>query len=48
MTIKLVAPEGYKYKDKMTERLYSEVITDDSKQNRYELVPASDEPIIEM
>ena len=48
MTIKLTAPEGYKYKDKMTERLYSEVITDDSKQNKYELVPDTNEAPVEI
>lgn len=48
MKIKLTAPEGYKYKDKMTNRLYSEVIADESKQNRYELVPATEDPVIEM
>ena len=36
MKIKLTAPEGYKYRDKMTNRTHSEVITED--RTRYELV----------
>lgn len=42
---KLIAPEGYKYKDVRTEVLHSEVITD--KPERFELVPDTTEPIAE-
>lgn len=39
MKIRLEAPEGYKYQDSMTGRLYSVVIVDKNKQSRFELVP---------
>lgn len=38
---RLKAPEGYKYRDKHTGKLHSEVITND--KNRYELVPDTTE-----
>ena len=39
MKIKLKAPDGYLYYDKLTDRYYSEVITTD--RARYQLVPAT-------
>lgn len=37
--IKIVAPEGYKYQDKMTGRKYSEVVTsNDNNKSRFVLV----------
>lgn len=46
MKTKLKAPDGYLYYDALTDRYYSEVITDN--RARYTLVPALDEQIIEM
>ena len=42
---KLIAPEGYKWRDTKTEVQHSEVITD--KPKRFELVPDTTEPIVE-
>ena len=39
MKIRLKAPEGYLYYDKLTDRYYSEVFTNNL--SRYILVPAS-------
>lgn len=39
MKVKLKAPDGYLYYDALTDRYYSEVITDN--RARYTLVPAS-------
>lgn len=48
MKIKLKAPEGYKLKDSLTEKLHSEVVTDDKERDRYKLVPYREEQIQEI
>jgi len=45
--IKLIAPDGYKLKDKRTGKLHSEVVTDEKNRDKYELVPESGEQTIE-
>lgn len=47
MKIKLTAPDGYMYYDSLTERAYSEVITDEKSRARFSLVPAEPKPIKE-
>lgn len=48
MKVKLKAPEGYKLKDILTEKLHSEVVTDDSQRDRYVLVPNTEDQIQEI
>ena len=38
MMIKLTAPDGYTYLDKLTNRTHKTVIIDYSKRNRFELI----------
>lgn len=47
MKIRIKAPEGYKYRDTKTGRLYSELVIDSSKKDRFELV-ADNTTIIDM
>lgn len=46
MTIRLTAPEGYKILDTLTRQQHSEVVTDDSRRDRYALVPDTTEPMM--
>ena len=46
MKIKLIAPEGYRYYDTMTNKSYTEVVINDSERGRFELVPHQDEQIM--
>ena len=46
MKIKLIAPEGYRYYDTMTNKSYTEVITTDSERGRFTLVPYQADTII--
>ena len=48
MRVKLKAPEGYKYTDTRNNREYVEVIVDEKEQDKFELVPAYDDQIVEM
>lgn len=43
MKVKITAPDGYKYKDKLTEKLHKELVIDIGKKSRYELVPDNTE-----
>lgn len=43
--IRLIAPEGYKLRDKRNGRTYSEVLTDEVSRDKFELVPDTAEPI---
>ena len=42
--VKLIAPEGYKLRDKRNGNVYSEVLTDENQRGKYELVPDTTEP----
>lgn len=42
--IRLIAPEGYKLRDKRNGRTYSEVLTDEKDKGKYALVPDTTEP----
>ena len=42
--VHLVAPEGYKLRDKRNGNLYSEIIIWESNRGKYELVPDTTEP----
>lgn len=44
MKIKLIAPEGYRYYDTLTDKAYTEVIINNTERGRFELVPYQDEP----
>ena len=46
--IKLIAPEGYKYQDLRTEKLHSEVVTEDKNRDKFVLVPDVSEQINEI
>ena len=46
MKIKLIAPEGYRYYDTMTNKAYTEVVTTETERGRFTLVPYQDEPIM--
>lgn len=46
MKIKLIAPEGYRYYDTLTNRNYTEVVINETERGRFELVPHQDEQII--
>lgn len=45
MKVKIKAPEGYKYRDKLTGRDYSEIVIDEKKRGRFALVPETDKPV---
>ena len=47
MRIKLTAPDGKKLRDLMTDRLYSEVICEESQRARYVLADSADDPTVE-
>ena len=47
MKVKITAPDGYKYKDKLTGKLHRELEIDAGKRSRYELVP-DDVKVIKM
>lgn len=38
MKVRIIAPDGYKYRDSMTSKEYSELVIDDSKKDRFVLV----------
>lgn len=42
--IRLIAPEGYKLRDKRNGNVYSEVLTEENQRGKYELVPDTTEP----
>lgn len=44
--IRIVAPDGYKLYDRMTDKQYSEVVCKEKDRDRFTLVPASKEPIV--
>ena len=46
MKVKLTAPEGYKYKDKMTDKTYSVLIIESKDKKRFELVADNRDKII--
>ena len=48
MRIKLTAPEGYKYQDKMTGKTYSVLVVDSKDRKRFELVADNSEKITEV
>lgn len=48
MRIKLTAPEGYKYQDKMTGKTYSVLVIDSKHKKRFELVADNSESITEV
>ena len=48
MRIKLTAPEGYKYQDKMTGKTYSVLVIDSKNKKRFELVADNTEIITEV
>lgn len=48
MTIKLVAPKGYKYRDIRTNKDFSEVITDEKNKNKFVLVADNNQPTIKL
>lgn len=44
--IKIVAPDGYKLYDRMTDKTYSEAVVNEKDRDRFTLVPASQEQIV--
>ena len=48
MRIKLTAPEGYKYQDKMTGKIYSVLVIESKDKKRFELVADNTEIITEV
>lgn len=44
--IKIVAPDGYKLYDSMTDKTYSEAVVDEKDRDRFTLVPAYTEPVV--
>lgn len=48
MKIKLTAPEGYKYMDKMTGKTYSVLVIESKYKKRFELVADNSEKITEV
>lgn len=46
MKVKLTAPEGYKYKDNMTDKTYSVLIIESKNKKRFELVADNTDKII--
>lgn len=47
MKIKLKAPNGYKYHDSVTNKDYSEIVVEDKKTDRFELV-AENETVVKL
>lgn len=45
--IRIKAPEGKKIRDLFTERLHSEVVTEEKNRDRYVLADSDEDPIIE-
>lgn len=45
MKVRITAPEGYKLRDSLTNRDYSEVVVEEKARDRFTLVPASQEPM---
>ena len=48
MRIKLTAPEGYRYQDKMTGKTYSVLVIESKNKKRFELVADNSESITEV
>lgn len=48
MKIKMTAPEGYRYQDKMTGKTYSVLVIDSKNKKRFELVVDNTEIITEV
>lgn len=46
--IRMVAPDGYKYHDSMTDKNYSEIVIDEKQRDRFELVADESERITEI
>ena len=47
MRIRIKAPDGKKLRDIRTERLHSEIITDDRNQRFFVVADSEDDPIVE-
>ena len=45
--IRITAPNGNKIRDTKTEKLYSEVITEEKYRDRYVLAEGEDDPVVE-